>query len=145
MLAGGDRPAQPPRGQRPEQVTVGEYRDVTRRHSSLADHAVAETKVKYVDADGLRSRLRTLADAWGGLRPRLEAQLIPSRELQAMLRAAGAPSVPEDIGLTAADVRATFPRAMYYRSRYTVLDVAREAGWFDELVAEVFAPGGLWR
>ncbi|HET7724421.1 MAG TPA: sn-glycerol-1-phosphate dehydrogenase, partial [Propionibacteriaceae bacterium] len=51
---------------------------------------------------------------------------------------------PEDIGLTADDVRATFPKAMYYRSRYTVLDLAREAGWFDELVDEVFAPGGLW-
>ena len=24
-----------------------------------------------------------------------------------------------------------------------LLDVAREIGWFDELVAEVFAPGGL--
>jgi glycerol-1-phosphate dehydrogenase [NAD(P)+] len=33
---------------------------------------------------------------------------------------------------------------MYYRSRYTVLDLAREAAWFDELVDEVFAPGGLW-
>ena len=61
-----------------------------------------------------------------------------------MLRRAGAPSRPEDISLTFDDVRATFPRAMYYRSRYTVLDLAREAGWFDDLVAEVFAPGGLW-
>jgi len=33
---------------------------------------------------------------------------------------------------------------MYYRSRYTVLDVSREIGWFAELVDEVFAPGGLW-
>ncbi|WP_284967203.1 iron-containing alcohol dehydrogenase, partial [Cutibacterium acnes] len=57
---------------------------------------------------------------------------------------AGAPSRPEDIGLTAADVRATFPKAMYYRSRYTVLDLAREAGWYEELVEEVFAPDGLW-
>jgi glycerol-1-phosphate dehydrogenase [NAD(P)+] len=61
-----------------------------------------------------------------------------------MLRAAGAPAHPEEIGLTVQQVKETFPRAMYYRSRYTVLDVAREAGWFDELVDEVFAPGGLW-
>lgn len=54
------------------------------------------------------------------------------------------PSRPEEIGLGVAEVRETFPRAMYYRSRYTVLDVAHEAGWFDELVAETFAPGGLW-
>ncbi len=111
---------------------------------ALADHAVSETRVKYVAADGLEHRLRRLVTAWPELRRRIVAQLIPVRTLQDMLRAAGAPAVPEDIGLTADAVRATFPRAMYYRSRYTVLDVAREAGWFDDLVAEVFAPGALW-
>ncbi len=57
----------------------------------------------------------------------------------------GVPSTPGNVGLTAADVKATFPKAMYYRSRYTVLDLARETGWFDDLVDEVFGPGGLWR
>lgn len=41
-------------------------------------------------------------------------------------------------------MRATFPKAMYYRSRYTVLDLAREGRWYEELVEEVFAPDGLW-
>lgn len=111
---------------------------------ALADHAVAETKVKYVDGAGLRDRLQRFVSTWDTLRPRITAQLVPARTLQEMLRAAGAPADPEDIGLTAAHVRATFPQAMYYRSRYTVLDLAREAGWFDDLVDEVFAPGGLW-
>jgi len=69
---------------------------------------------------------------------------VRARVFADQLRRAGAPSRPEDIGLTAADVRATFPKAMYYRSRYTVLDLAREAGWYEELVEEVFAPDGLW-
>ena len=60
-----------------------------------------------------------------------------------MLRRAGAPSRPEDIGLTRDDVRAMFPKAMYYRSRYTALDVAWELGIFDELVADVFDT--IWR
>ncbi|MGV8850524.1 MAG: sn-glycerol-1-phosphate dehydrogenase [Propionibacteriaceae bacterium] len=111
---------------------------------ALSEHAAGETKAKYVDEAGLRERLETSVAGWDALRPRITAQLLPARTLQEMLRAAGAPATPEDIGLTAADVRATFPKAMYYRSRYTVLDLAREAGWFDELVDEVFAPGGLW-
>ena len=111
---------------------------------ALADHAVNETKVKYVNDIGLRHRLHTYGSSWDALKPRIVAQLVPARQLQQMLRAAGAPSTPEDIGLTAADVKATFPKAMYYRSRYTVLDLARETGWFEELVDEVFAPGGLW-
>jgi glycerol-1-phosphate dehydrogenase [NAD(P)+] len=111
---------------------------------ALAEHASGETRVKYVDGTGLRERLETFVGSWDTLRPRITAQLVPATTLQEMLRAAGAPAAPEDIGLTADDVRATFPKAMYYRSRYTVLDLAREAGWFDELVDEVFAPGGLW-
>ena len=71
--------------------------------------------------------------------------MMPAKELQLALARAGAPSVPGDIGLTPDDVRATFPRAMYYRSRYTVLDVARELGWFEDIVDDVFAAGGLWQ
>lgn len=119
--------------------------DIRSRFSgALADNAVKETKVKFVDADGLRRRLQTHILGWNQVRPRIVEQLLPAKELQQLLRTAGAPATPEDIGLHAADVQATFPRAMYYRSRYTVLDLAREAGWFDELVDEVFAPGGLW-
>jgi glycerol-1-phosphate dehydrogenase [NAD(P)+] len=119
--------------------------DIRRRFSgALADNAVKETRAKYVDNDGLRDRLGTFVANWEALKPRVAAQLTPARKLQGMLRAAGAPATPEDIGLTAADVQATFPKAMYYRSRYTVLDLAREAGWFSELVEEVFAAGGLW-
>lgn len=112
---------------------------------SLAEHCVKETRTKYVDADGLRERLTGVVERWEGeLRPRVVQQLKPAREVQEMLRAAGAPTRPEDIGLTAAQVRQTFTPAAYYRARYSVLDLAREAGWFEELVDEVFQPGGLW-
>ena len=110
----------------------------------LIDKGINETRVKYVDADGLRERVGRLVASWPETRARLEAQLLPASELQRMLGEAGAPTRPEDIGLTADNVRKTFPKAMYYRSRYTVLDVARELGWFDDLVTDVFAPGGLW-
>ncbi|MFT3888084.1 MAG: sn-glycerol-1-phosphate dehydrogenase [Arachnia sp.] len=105
---------------------------------ALADHAVRETKAKYLAGDDLVARLRPLIDNWADVTVRLRNQLVTCAELGDMLRRAGAPSRPEDIGLTAADVRATFPKAMYYRSRYTALDVAWELGLFDELVADVF-------
>ncbi|WP_208542713.1 sn-glycerol-1-phosphate dehydrogenase [Cutibacterium modestum] len=111
---------------------------------ALADHAVKETRVKFVDRDGLRGRLDRFVSRWPEIADRVRAQLVPADELAEQLRLAGAPSRPEDIGLTAQDIKASFPKAMYYRSRYTVLDVAREAAWFDDLVSDVFAPGGLW-
>ena len=116
----------------------------TRLDGSLAEHCVKETRTKYLDADGLRRRLTALIESWDEVRAKLQSQLKPARELQTMLRQAGAPHVPDDIGLTAQQVQQTFLSAAYYRSRYSVLDLAREAGWFDELVEEVFAPGGLW-
>ena len=110
----------------------------------LADHCARETRAKYIEASALCERLSHVLDSWSELKPRIEAQLLPAGELQAMLKAAGAPSVPADIGLTPIQVKDTFLSAAYYRSRYSVLDLARELGWFDELVDEVFQPGGLW-
>ncbi len=111
---------------------------------ALAEHAVKETRAKYVDGDGLRQRLELLKQSWPATQARLEEQLVPAADFQQQLSLAGAPSRPQDIGLDVAGLKATFPKAMYYRSRYTVLDVAREAGWYDQLVDEVFANDSLW-
>lgn len=110
----------------------------SRFDGALADHAARETREKYAAGDDLVARLQPLIDQWPAAVEKLRAQLVTTAELSDMLRRAGAPSRPEDIGLTRDDVRAMFPKAMYYRSRYTALDVAWELGIFDNLVAEVF-------
>lgn len=110
----------------------------------LADHAVNETRAKHVDAAGLRTRLGGVLADWDQLDARLRAQLRPAADLQTWLRQVGAPDRPEQIGLTREAVRATFTKAMYYRARYSVLDLARELGWFTEIIDEVFAADGLW-
>jgi glycerol-1-phosphate dehydrogenase [NAD(P)+] len=61
-----------------------------------------------------------------------------------MLRAAGCPTAPEEIGLGREDLKETYFRARTIRSRYTVLDLAAETGVFEECVDELFAPGGFW-
>ena len=104
---------------------------------ALADHAVRETKAKYLVGDELVARLRPLIDDWAAVSVRLREQLVTTAELTDMLRRAGAPSRPEDIKLTFDDLRTTFPKAMYYRSRYTALDVAWELGLFEDLVNDV--------
>ena len=105
---------------------------------ALADHAVKETREKYLAGDALVARLRPLVAGWDAVNVRLREQLVTTAELTAMLRRAGAPARPEAIGLTVDDLRTSFPRAMYYRSRYTALDVAWELGLFDDLVNDVF-------
>lgn len=110
----------------------------SRFDGALAEHAARETREKYAAGDDLVARLQPLIDQWPAAVERLRAQLVTTAELSDMLRRAGAPSRPEDIGLTRDDVRAMFPKAMYYRSRYTALDVAWELSISDDLVADVF-------
>jgi glycerol-1-phosphate dehydrogenase [NAD(P)+] len=56
----------------------------------------------------------------------------------------GAPSEPEQIGLSRARLRATFRRADHIRRRFTVLDLARRAGLLEELLTGLFGPGQVW-
>jgi glycerol-1-phosphate dehydrogenase [NAD(P)+] len=110
----------------------------------LDEAAVAETMAKHADPDTLGRRLARLADGWPTLRDRLRAQLLPAGRLAEQLAAAGCPTRPSQLGLTAAAFRATYHRARMIRRRYTVLDLAAETGTFGELVDELFAPGGFF-
>lgn len=112
--------------------------------SKLEQAAVDETRAKYVDADALRERLEGLRRAWPQLREKVEAQLMPADELREGLRAAGCPTSPGEIGLGIDDFKATYRRAQMLRKRYTILDVAAEAGILDECIEELFALGGFW-
>ena len=78
------------------------------------------------------------------LRERLGEQLLRPAELRDRLGAAGCPTTPEAIGLSREDLRSTYTRGRMIRSRYTVLDLAHEAGILEDVVDELFAPGGFW-
>ena len=110
----------------------------------LEENAVKQSFAKYIDADQLGERLEKLKELWPELSGKLREQLMPAGELRDMLKAAGCPTSPEEIGLSIEDFKATYRRAQMIRSRYTVLDVANEAGILDECVDELFAPGGFF-
>jgi glycerol-1-phosphate dehydrogenase [NAD(P)+] len=110
----------------------------------LAEAAVTETMTKHVDAETLGRRLEVLADHWPALRQRLEEQLLPAQRLRELLAAAGCPTRPSELGLTTTAFKETYRRARMIRRRYTVLDLAAEAGLLGECVDELFAPGGFW-
>jgi glycerol-1-phosphate dehydrogenase [NAD(P)+] len=110
----------------------------------LDQAAITQSREKYIDAGQLAARLALLRERWPALRERLQQQLLPADQLRAQLRAAGCPTTPAELGLRLADLKATYIRARMIRSRYTVLDLAYETGILDEIVEELFAPGGYW-
>jgi glycerol-1-phosphate dehydrogenase [NAD(P)+] len=110
----------------------------------LDEAAVRESRAKYIDADQLAKRLALLRERWPSLRERLREQIMTPDELRHRLGAAGCPTTPAEIGLDLADLKETYTRARMIRSRYTVLDLAYEAGLLDDVVEELFTPGGFW-
>jgi glycerol-1-phosphate dehydrogenase [NAD(P)+] len=121
-------------------------RNVRAAHSTpgLDEAAVKESEAKYLGAAELGQRLGLLKERWPQLRARVQEQLFGACELREMLVAAGCPTHPEEIGLSLEAFRDTFRRARMIRRRYTVLDLATEAGILDELVDELFAGDGFW-
>jgi glycerol-1-phosphate dehydrogenase [NAD(P)+] len=116
----------------------------THKTPGLDRAAVEQSREKYIDAGQLAARLELLRDRWPVLRDRLAAQLLPADQLREQLRAAGCPTTPAELGLSMDDFKATYIRARMIRSRYTILDLADEAGVLEEIVEELFSPGGYW-
>jgi glycerol-1-phosphate dehydrogenase [NAD(P)+] len=121
-------------------------RSVRAQHTSphLERGAVEQTLAKYISADELAQRLELLRDVWPGLREKVRVQLMPAEQIREMLQTAGCPTGPVEIGLRWEDFEATYLRARTIRKRYTILDLAFEAGILEECVDELFAPDGFW-
>jgi len=112
--------------------------------TSLAEQVIKQSRDKYLEAGALVERLQRLKDNWGDLCQRLEKQIIPADQLQKMLAEAGAPHVPEDIGIDRERLHRSHGQAQMIRSRYTVLDLIAEAGWWESCVDAQFEEGGFW-
>lgn len=121
-------------------------RTVRRSHANplVAENAVAQSLAKHISAEELRQRLALLRERWALLRDRLTGQLLSAVQLRGLLQAAGCPTGLAEVGLDQSRVRLSYALARQIRSRYTVLDLAAEAGCLEECVAELFAPGEFW-
>ncbi len=127
--------------------SVADREEYVRRvfpHPDLVDEAVAQSLAKHVDAQALRERLTRITEIWPQLAQELRAQMQPAAEFAAQLRVLGAPTRPEDVGLSLSELKASYRAAQVIRNRYTVLDFAFETGILNECLDELFAPDGYW-
>ena len=103
-----------------------------------------EMAKKFSPPDKLRSELSTFKKVWPELSKSIRAQLMPFDEVRENLRLAGAPYEPEQIGVTRARFRDTCRGIPYMRNRYFGIDLVARLGLMDELMDELFGPGGIW-
>lgn len=76
----------------------------------------------------VRSRLLTAARRWNRIRDALDAQLMYWPRMQAMLKAAGLPTTPEEIGLSPERISASVLAMPFFFRRYGLADLAFETG-----------------
>lgn len=124
--------------------TESDIRALFGDNPELVARALKETRDKYVGKEGLREELLRLKEAWPELRERIRRQIIPFGEVQRRLQLVGAPSEPEQIGVSRTRFLEAFRKLPYMRSRYSVVDVAVRCGWMEAWLERLFGPGCVW-
>jgi glycerol-1-phosphate dehydrogenase [NAD(P)+] len=110
----------------------------------IATKAIEESRAKHVSHDALRAQLMRLREAWPVVRTRIENHVPRFAEAREMLRAAGCPYEPEQIGISRERLRTSYEQAWYIRRRYTIFDFAQRCGFCDAALASIFGPSGPW-
>ncbi|HOW69157.1 MAG TPA: sn-glycerol-1-phosphate dehydrogenase [Phycisphaerae bacterium] len=116
--------------------------ELTHEKADLRAVAWRESQAKHMDRETGQLLLERIRTAWPGLRHRLHEQLVPADEVGDMLRAAGAPNHPADIGIDPARLRRSYIEAQQIRRRFTVLDVAVLTGCLVRCLDAVPLAGG---
>lgn len=108
--------------------------------TDFAETAVTETRAKHISPEELRGQLEQLKRTWPAIGERLRGQLLSSAEMQRRLELVGAPTEPEQIGISRRRLVESFFRACCIRRRFTVLDLAVRTGTLDFLLEGFIGP-----
>ncbi len=101
---------------------------VARYGRPLGESCWVSFRPKCLTAQRAQALNRRLAADWPAIRARIGAVIRPAAELEAVLRRAGAPTRPADLGIPEAAYRDAVLHAREIRDRYTFLDLAADSG-----------------
>lgn len=96
---------------------------------------LAEFRAKALDAAGAAALNQTLEAVWPELRRELLAVSLPSQRMRDVLSAAGGPTTAADLGCDVGLYREAVLHAREIRNRYSMLDLAADAGLLENFVA----------
>jgi glycerol-1-phosphate dehydrogenase [NAD(P)+] len=106
----------------------------------MAVNAEVETSAKAASPVRVEQRLRALQRNWPTLAARLRQSLPATETVRHWLESAGAPAVPNAIGVSPEKHAADYARARFIRRRFTGLDVLHDLGWLG-MAANAFNKG----
>jgi glycerol-1-phosphate dehydrogenase [NAD(P)+] len=125
-------------GQPPEVrlTPIDEAATRARYGAGRAEQVIAQFRAKALDEAAAARMNARLAEVWPTMSVRLREVMLPTARLLEALRAAGAPTTGVDLGLPSGFYREAVRHARELRDRYTVLDLAGDAGVLETFVAE---------
>jgi glycerol-1-phosphate dehydrogenase [NAD(P)+] len=108
----------------------------TRYGARLGDRCSAEFRVKALDERGAERMNARLAEVWPAMTSRLREIMLPTERLEAAMAAAGAAMRGLALGLESGFYRSAVRHAREIRRRFSILDLAGDAGVLDDFVAK---------
>jgi len=115
---------------------IPEARLRERYGATMADNMVEQTSIKALDARQADRVNRQMGDDWDAFRAPLRAVMQPFDLLHDAMRAAGCQTTPEQLGVSAPRWREAVTDARYIRDRFSMLDIADDAGLLSGFLAE---------
>lgn len=103
-----------------------------------------EITKKYNDKETVREQLTKVKSTWPEFKQKLQNQCYSFEKMRDLFEKAGAPLCPEDLGVSRAQWRKMTDYVQLMRWRINLLDLAKRAGFYDEIVGKVFGEGGAW-
>lgn len=117
-------------------TVIDEAGMVRRMGPTIAAQCLAEHRRKALDAAGAARLNALLAEIWPTLRRELLAFSIPHDRMREMLGQAGGATTAAELGLDTWFYREAVKYAREMRNRYSMLDLADDAGLLDEFLAQ---------
>ena len=105
---------------------------IERFGAALGESCWAEFAKKRLSAAAAQDLTARAHDRWGDIRRRIGAISRPARELEDVLRRTGAPTAPQTLGWPGGFYNQAVRHAREIRNRWTFLDLAADAGVFDQ-------------
>lgn len=113
------------------------------KNSDILDFVIQQVTDKHVTKEELRQQMTQLKNNWKETKQKLQKQIVPYLESKERMKQVGAPTEPEEIGVSRQKLKETFFRAQKIRSRYTILDLAYRMGTLEKWVDDLFETGYL--
>jgi glycerol-1-phosphate dehydrogenase [NAD(P)+] len=127
------------RAERPPEVRATRIDEAALRArygAALADRVITEFGAKALDEVGALRMNARLAEIWPTMSLRMREVVLPTGRLRQALIAAGAPTTGVDLGLPSGFYRTAVRHAREIRDRYSILDLAGDAGVLEAFAAE---------